>query len=107
MKALEMFLSEQSYEVLNIDYPSKKYQISELANIVRKEVISKTSDAGKVHFITHSMGGIILRYIQKYNPLPNLERVVMLSPPNHGSEVVDKLGDLWLFEFIIIKQNKN
>ena len=100
MKVLETFLSEQGYDVLNIDYPSRKYQVSELANIVRKEVISKTSDAGKVHFITHSMGGIILRYIQRYNPLPNLGRVVMLSPPNHGSEVVDKLGGLWLFECI-------
>ena len=100
MKALDTFFSEQGYEVFNIDYPSRKYQVSELANIVGKEVIEQTSDAGKVHFITHSMGGIILRYMQKYNPLPNLGRVVMLSPPNHGSEVVDKLGGLWLFECI-------
>ena len=27
MNALETFLSEQGYEVLNIDYPSRKYQI--------------------------------------------------------------------------------
>ncbi len=94
------FLSEQGYQVLNIDYPSRKHEISELAAIVREEVISKTSNASKVHFITHSMGGIILRYIQKNNPLPKLGRVVMLSPPNHGSEIVDKMRKLWIFEWI-------
>jgi hypothetical protein len=100
MNGLKTFLSEQNYQVLNIDYPSRKHEISELAEIVRKEVVSKTSKIGKVHFITHSLGGIILRYIQKHNPLPNLGRVVMLSPPNKGSEVVDKLGDLRIFEMI-------
>jgi pimeloyl-ACP methyl ester carboxylesterase len=100
MNGLEAFLSEQGYHVVNIDYPSRKQQIAELADIVRKEVVLKTSGAGKVHFITHSLGGIILRYVQRHDPLPNLGRVVMLSPPNQGSEVVDKLGDSWLFELI-------
>ncbi len=101
MNSLEAYLSKQGYEVLNIDYPSRKYQIPELAAMVREEVISKTSRAGKVHFITHSMGGIILRYIQKNYPLPNLGRVVMLSPPNQGSELADKMGSFPLFEWIV------
>jgi hypothetical protein len=46
------------------------------------------------------MGGIIVRFIQKHDPLPNLGRVVMLSPPNGGSEIVDRLGDVWFFESI-------
>ena len=46
------------------------------------------------------MGGIIVRFIQKNDPLPNLGRVVMLSPPNRGSEVVDFLSNLWFFESI-------
>jgi triacylglycerol lipase len=101
MNDLESFLSQEGYQVLNIDYPSRKYQISELAAMIREEVISKTPNAGKVHFITHSMGGIVLRYIQKNDPLPNLGRVVMLSPPNHGSELADKAGNLRLVEWII------
>ena len=94
------YFSDQGYQVVNIDYPSRKYQLSELATIVRKEVILKTTGANKIHFVTHSMGGIIVRFMQKYDPLPNLGRVVMLSPPNQGSEVVDLLGNLWLFESI-------
>ncbi len=100
MNEMEEFLSANGYRVLNIDYPSRKHSIPELATIVRNKVISGTSGAEKVHFITHSMGGIILRYIQKYTPLPNPGRVVMLSPPNHGSEVVDKLGNFGFFEWI-------
>lgn len=100
MKKIETRLSNQGYSVLNIDYPSRKHQIPELAKMVRKEVVSKTAKTEKVHFVTHSMGGIVLRYIQKHDPLPNLGRAVMLSPPNHGSELVDLLGSLWIFEFI-------
>jgi len=101
MNSLETFLSKEGYQVLNIDYPSRKYPVSELAAMVREEVVSKTPDAGKVHFITHSMGGIILRYMQNNNPLPNLGRVVMLSPPNHGSELADKMGNFRLIGWII------
>lgn len=100
MNKLAKHLSNQGYQVVNIDYPSRKYQLSELAKIVRKEVISKTTGADKIHFVTHSMGGIIVRFMQKYDPLPNLGRVVMLSPPNRGSEVVDFLNDTWFFESI-------
>jgi len=46
------------------------------------------------------MGGIIVRYYLKYNQIPDLGRVVMLSPPNRGSEVVDKFGQTLLFKWL-------
>ncbi|MBN1613849.1 MAG: alpha/beta fold hydrolase [Deltaproteobacteria bacterium] len=100
MEDLATILAREGYQVWNIDYPSRKYPIPELAKIVREEVSLKTAGAESIHFITHSLGGIVLRYLQKHDPLPNIGRVVMLSPPNQGSEVVDVLRDTWPFEFI-------
>ena len=46
------------------------------------------------------MGGIILRQIMKLSPISNLARVVMLGPPNQGSEIIDKLGPFKLIPLI-------
>ncbi len=100
MRGIERFLSAQGYRTWNIGYPSMKKPIADLAAHVRNEVITRTSAAEKVHFVTHSMGGIIVRCIQKTDPLPRLGRVVMLCPPNRGSEIVDALGRTRLFRAV-------
>ena len=54
----------------------------------------------EVNFITHSLGGILVRQYLSENEIDNLNRVVMLGPPNQGSEVVDKLGEMPGFYFL-------
>jgi len=85
-------LEEEGYQVHNLGYPSRKKSIEELAVIVRQAIVKRTNATDKIHFVTHSLGGILVRQIQKTDPLPNIGRVVMLAPPNQGSEIVNKIG---------------
>lgn len=100
MGKLELALAEAGYDVLNISYPSRQYSIETLARKVRNEIDELDRGSDVIHFVTHSMGGILLRYIQKNYPVQNIGRSVMLSPPNHGSEVVDTLSGWSLFKSI-------
>ncbi len=96
MKKLDKALSESGYLVRNTAYPSTEKPINELALEVIPAAVENCNEAGDrpIHFVTHSLGGIMIRYFLGTNELDNLGRVVMLSPPNQGSEVIDKLSDV-------------
>lgn len=96
MQPIARTLRAEGYEVYNLGYASRSASIEQHARELRARIVAKTADVDQVHFVTNSMGGVIVRYIQRYDPLPNIGRVVMISPPNHGSEVADTLHeDFW------------
>lgn len=100
MARMAFALETAGYDVLNVDYPSRASSIEALAETVLPDALAapRISLAARIHFVTHSLGGILVRHYLKFNSLSRLGRVVMLGPPNRGSEVVDRLGNLALFE---------
>lgn len=101
MSALASYLSNRGFNVLNINYPSRHHPIEELIKHVQDQIEKhEIQSAHRLHFVTHSLGGILTRFYLKNNPLQNLGRVVMISPPNQGSELVDALKNRPIFQLI-------
>lgn len=95
MARIEADLSRAGYRVLNLTYPSRELDLEKLGGEWLPAQLQKhhVSTIAPLNFVTHSMGGIVVRSWLKQRGAPaNLRRVVMITPPNAGSAVADRLS---------------
>jgi len=102
MNEMAEALEKAGYYTVNLDYPSQDDRVEKLAVSVipggRDECDER--NVTSINFVTHSMGGILLRYYLSGHQIENLGRVVMLSPPNQGSEVAETMKNWGIYKWL-------
>jgi triacylglycerol lipase len=103
MNRMERQLVADGFATANIDYPSRQHTVEALARMAVPAGLNQCRSRegiDTIHFVTHSLGGILVRQYLSEHDVPELGRVVMLGPPNQGSAAVDELQNLPGFDWL-------
>ncbi len=92
-------LEQVGYSAVEFDYPSTQVSIPEAAQYLN-QLIQSLDGIDEINFVTHSMGGLVVRaYTMEYND-PRIKRMVMLGTPNQGAELADITHQYWILRTV-------
>ncbi len=101
MGRLGRFLERQGFEVVNVGYPFRRNGVVEITRRYLAPVVQGLEEDRPIHFVTHSLGGIIVRYFLAHTDINNFGRFVAISPPNHGSQTTAFLSRFAVFNWLL------
>ena len=103
MEVIADDLSHFGYQTEIVDYPSTEATIPTLSRDYLQQSVENCRARGseQIHMVSHSMGGILIRQYLQTHRLPEGSRVVMLSPPNQGSELSSYFADTWWYQHLV------
>lgn len=100
MSQLTRAAAQHGWTAAPFDYPSTRVAIPESARYLDRMVRS-LRHATRLHFVTHSMGALVVREWMRQSDDDRLGRMVMLAPPNQGAEMADLLHRQWLYRAVM------
>ncbi len=102
MKPLQWRLEAEGYSVVNDSYSSLSHSVPRLAETAVGGGLDECRERGleNIHFVTHSLGGILVRQYVREHVIKGLQRVVMLGPPNQGSQVADYYSSIDILDSV-------
>lgn len=113
MKPLCRYLEQHgAYEPVNVTYPSTQQGLAEHANDLAS-IVEHLDGVEEIHFVGYSLGGIVIRRFfadesnRRHGKIdPRFRRMVMIGPPNQGSQLAARLGDHPIFELLLGKSGR-
>jgi pimeloyl-ACP methyl ester carboxylesterase len=104
MAFVDHALRQAGYQTLRLSYPSRRHTLGALADGLAPDIHAfAEAISGPLHFVTHSLGGLVVRsFLERHSP-KRMGRVVMLGPPNGGSELADLVTQLGLDQVLLGK----
>lgn len=99
MQPMQQHLEAAGYRTFGFDYPSTRVEITKSAEYLHR-VVESLEGIEKIHFVAHSMGGLVVRAYLAEHSDPRIGRLVMIATPNLGAEMADMLKSNSLYRLV-------